>query len=74
MVEVSKAEFFWVIGPMNAHPRSERTESVWEHVSTREVIGRTTPGYVNPSREPARYFLTDKYAQTPRGPAAESKT
>lgn len=61
-IEVSKAEFFGIIGPRNIHPRPERDCSIWEDVSTREVIGRTEPGYLRRLGRPERYWIADKYA------------
>lgn len=61
-VEVSKAEFFGIIGLRNIHPRPERDCSIWEDVSTREVIGRTEPGYLRRLGRPERYWIADKYA------------
>jgi hypothetical protein len=52
--EVSKAEFFATVGTMNVHPRCERDESWWE-TPARQVMGRTTPGYM--CEGPRRYFV-----------------
>lgn len=66
MVEVSKDKFFHVIGPMDVHPRSERMYSSWE-TPRREVIGKTTPGYMCQDDQGNRttkttFFLADHLA------------
>jgi len=64
MREVSKEAFFKAIGgPENIHPRSERTESIWEVVGTRQQVGRSEPGYASPHGTPYRYWLTDDFAK-----------
>ncbi len=54
MKEVTKDEFFAVIGPQNVHPRSERNKTVWE-TSNRVVVGISTPGYM--CKGPVTYQL-----------------
>ena len=44
MLEVNKAQFFEIIGPMNVHPRIESGISYWEHTYTREIVGRSERG------------------------------
>jgi hypothetical protein len=61
MREVTKDEFFAKIGPMNVHLRSEREETIWE-TPQREIIGRSTPGYVDTGIVPKRWFLAGHYA------------
>lgn len=58
MREVTKAEFFATVGQLDAHPNcSLSTEySVWEIRGTRQVVGRSYPGWKNPG-EPKRYFV-----------------
>lgn len=46
MVEVSRERFFAYVGPRNVHPRPEREHSDWEVAGTREVVGRSLPGYM----------------------------
>lgn len=61
-VEVSKDKFFKAVGgPENIHPRSEPDHSAWEVVGSRELVGRTTPGYKNGRGQKCRYFLTDRF-------------
>lgn len=44
--QVTKAQFFAVVGPMDVHPRPERAHSEWEHRPSRAMVGKTTPGYM----------------------------
>lgn len=64
MIEVSKEQFFQAVGPRDVHPRSEPDCSVWEDQRTREVVGRTEPGWRAPTGKPKRYWISDKYAAT----------
>lgn len=43
---VTREEFFAVINPLDVHPRPFPDHSLWE-TPTRQVIGKTTPGYAN---------------------------
>lgn len=61
MIEVSKEEFFRIIGPMNVHPRSEPECSIWENLNTRAVIGRSEPGFRSPTGKQSRYWVDEKY-------------
>jgi hypothetical protein len=62
MIIVSEEEFFaYVGGPRNVHPRAEENFSSWEIVSTRELVGRSTPGWKNPGG-PRTYMLTEAAA------------
>lgn len=65
MIEVSKDQFYKAIGgPEDIHPRSERTETIWEIQHTRQRVGRSEPGYVNNCpRGTKRYWLTDEFAK-----------
>lgn len=68
MLEVTKAQFFEIIGPMNVHPRTERECSHWERCGTREIVGRSEPGYACRDKEgryttERRYWLADRYAE-----------
>lgn len=40
MIEVSKEQFFKVIGPVNVHPRPERSYTEWASLNTRQLVGR----------------------------------
>jgi len=67
LVEVSQKEFFAFIGTRNIHPRPARECSVWEDVRSREVVGKSTPGYGvwdidGALPDPHRYFLAPEYA------------
>lgn len=63
MIEVSKEDFFRAIGgPENIHPRSEETHSAWENQQTRELVGRTEPGYKGAFGARKRYMLTPSFA------------
>lgn len=57
MNEVSREKFFEVIGPMNVHPRPEPDHSEWASLNTRQVVGRSEPGYKNSFGKPNRYWL-----------------
>lgn len=46
LVEVTKEQFFGLMGARNVHPRPERDRSVWIVLHTDQVIGITTPGYM----------------------------
>ena len=59
MIEVSKEQFFKVVGPMNVGPRSEREYTEWASITTRQVIGRSSPGYINNGIKPGRYWLEE---------------
>lgn len=48
-VQVTKAQFFAAVGPMDVHPRPERDRSEWVHQPSRSVVGKTTPGYIGAS-------------------------
>lgn len=62
MIEVTKAQFYGAIaGPENIHPRPERTEVIWENQQTRQQVGRSEPGYVDPGAT-KRFFLTTDFA------------
>ena len=56
--EVTKDEFFAAIGPKDVHPSTEKADvTLWRlQDTTRKVIGRSFPGWKNPS-EPTRYEL-----------------
>ena len=58
MREVSKEEFHATVGQLNVHPRPEREASYWHHCHTRQLMGKTTPGYMG-GIEPPRYYVVD---------------
>jgi len=62
LVVVTKEEFFAYVGPRDIRPRAEREYSAWETPS-RELIGKTTPGYANTwspdGFAPEVYMLTE---------------
>lgn len=67
MIEVTKEQFFRVIGPMDVHPKSERDFSSWE-TRDRDVVGRTTPGYMCRDENGKhtscnRYFLQERFTE-----------
>ena len=45
-IQVTKAQFFAVVGRMDVHPRPERNHSEWIHQPSRNMVGKTTPGYM----------------------------
>ena len=47
MIEVTKDEFFRLVGVGNIHPTAEKFESVWRDQRTRVIVGVTTPGYLS---------------------------
>ena len=49
MREVSKEEFFATVGSMNVHPRPMPDHSEWIDQQTYREVGRSWPGYRNPS-------------------------
>jgi hypothetical protein len=60
VIQVSKEKFFAVVGPLDIHPRPEREVVIWE-TPRREVVGRSTPGYL--CRGPKEYFLAERWAE-----------
>lgn len=67
MIEVTKEQFFGTVGLLNVRPRPERDHSAWEMVSTRELVGRTEPGYMCRDKDghytsEKRYWVTDRFA------------
>lgn len=63
MVEVSKEEFFAVMGPRDVHPRAKPDRSVWE-TPNRTVLGHSMPGYLAPTGKPKRFFLVQSLAKS----------
>lgn len=45
-VEVTKEEFFKVMGPLNVHPSLSNPDyTSWEMLGSRIVVGRSLPGW-----------------------------
>lgn len=63
MNEVSREKFFEVVGPMNVHPRPEHDHSEWASLTTRQVVGRSEPGYRNSFGKPKRYWLDQAFTR-----------
>lgn len=66
MVEVTKEQFYASVGQLDVHPRPEGDHSSWE-TRTREVVGRTTPGYMCRDADgnytsKSQYFVTERIA------------
>jgi hypothetical protein len=63
MIEVRKDDFYKAIGPEDIVPRSERDVTYWEFQHSRQRVGETKPGYVNPCpRGTVRYYLAEDFA------------
>jgi hypothetical protein len=62
MIAVTKDEFFAYImneRKINIHPSNSAPDvTTWEVVGTREVVGRSWPGWKNPG-DPQRYELRE---------------
>lgn len=63
MIEVPKEQFFKVIGPMNVHPRPERSYTEWASLNTRQVVGRSEPGYIPDHQKADRYWLEQAFVK-----------
>lgn len=49
MREVTKDEFYAVMGPQNVGPHcNERRETYWQHLPTRRVVGWMSRGWAGP--------------------------
>jgi hypothetical protein len=57
MIEVTKDEFFTVVGALNVHPRPERDTTYWE-LPNHTLVGTSTPGYM--ADAPHRYWLEER--------------
>lgn len=44
--DVSREEFYAVVGPLSVHPSPERDRTVWRHTHSLAVVGISTPGYL----------------------------
>jgi hypothetical protein len=60
-VEITREEFFSTVGHLDVHPRAERMMSAWEERGSREVVGITTPGYMEQGRN-AYYAKRNRFA------------
>lgn len=67
-VQVTKARFFAVIGPRDVHPHPERNHCEWMHQSSRNMVGKTTPGYMGTGE--STYALREDLARKATGSAA----
>jgi hypothetical protein len=45
-IDVSKAQFYACVGPLDVHPYPERLVTYWR-LTDRRVVGISTPGYVH---------------------------
>lgn len=63
LIEVTKDQFFACIGSRNVHPREEPNVSIWE-TPQRQVLGRTTPGYLGIGRK--QYLVLADLLPEPR--------
>ena len=67
MIEVTKERFFATVGQMDVHPSTHPDHSSWE-TRSREVVGRTTPGYLCRDESgqwtnKSRYFAAARFAR-----------
>ncbi len=67
-IQVTKAQFFAVVGPMDVHPHSERNHCEWVHQPSRNLVGKTTPGYMASGE--ATFWLRGDLAHKATGSAA----
>lgn len=65
MIEVTKEEFFAVVGPLDIRLRSERNETIWE-TSARVVVGKSVPGYVATYPLRKTWYLTESFCKPKR--------
>ena len=63
MREVTREQFFDVIGPLDVHPSTQNPDRTNWETRNRQIIGYTIPGwrntYVNGIETPKQYFLKD---------------
>jgi hypothetical protein len=64
MREVTREKFFSAIGPLNVHPSPEAYVTYWRHVHTRELFGKSTPGYK--CETPEGKYTEEKHYFLPR--------
>lgn len=58
MRQVTKEEFYKVMnGPRNVHPTPEKDRDDWKDLRTGELIGKSTPGYMEEGE--IAYFLAE---------------
>ncbi|HGU6443192.1 TPA: hypothetical protein ACNABU_003887 [Citrobacter amalonaticus] len=62
MVNVSESDFYSIVSNMNVHPHSDREFTQWEDLRTRQIIGRSTRGYLGTLAEKEKFFLSEKLA------------
>ncbi|ELY4259959.1 hypothetical protein SMZ27_004139 [Cronobacter sakazakii] len=62
MVKVGESDFYSAVSKMNVHPHSESKFTQWEDLRTRQIIGRSTRGYLGTLAEKEEFFLTEKLA------------
>ena len=60
MVKVGESDFYGAVSKMNVHPRSEREFTQWEDLSTRQIIGRSTHGWLTDTAVKEEFFLSEK--------------
>ncbi len=60
MKQVSKEQFFAVVGQLDVHPQPRHPEKTTWELRDRTVVGVSQPGYKNP-QAPALYFLSDQF-------------
>ena len=63
MKEVTKQKFYAVMGQLDVLPDPEPQHTVWKHRVTREVLGRSTPGYLMQGKE--SFFAVERLLQNP---------
>lgn len=67
MIKVSKNEFYRIVSRMDVHPHSEREYTRWENIRTREMIGRSTHGWMTPTgAKEEEFYLSDNLAAAPQ--------
>ena len=63
MREVTKDQFFAVIGPLDVQPSLQNPNHTDWETRSRQIIGRSVPGwrngYVEGKETPKQYFLKD---------------
>lgn len=63
MIEATKEQFFKVIGPMNVHPSPGRSYTEWASLNSRQIVGRSEPGYIPDHQKTDRYWLEEGFAK-----------
>jgi hypothetical protein len=62
MIEVTKERFYSSIAHLNVHPRPEPLITIWEIQGTREMVGKSVPGYMFPGDKHV-YNLEQRFVQ-----------